>query len=80
MWEPRHLTALWASTACYSNTFTPLFFLPFYRDNFTYIKSEEIVHDREMYTAFWVAKCRGSSKTTTNVSEKYIASSFRVQE
>jgi hypothetical protein len=22
MWEPQHLTALWASTACYRDTFT----------------------------------------------------------
>jgi hypothetical protein len=27
MWEPRRLTNLWASTACYKDSFT---FLPFY--------------------------------------------------
>jgi hypothetical protein len=26
MWEPQHLTALWASTACYRETFTYFYF------------------------------------------------------
>jgi hypothetical protein len=26
MWEPQHLTALWASSACYRDTFTLLYF------------------------------------------------------
>jgi hypothetical protein len=28
MWEPRPLTALWAFTACYRDSFTFFFFLP----------------------------------------------------
>jgi hypothetical protein len=31
MWEPRRLTTLWASTACYRDSVTS--FLPFYYDN-----------------------------------------------
>jgi hypothetical protein len=31
MWEPRRLTTVWASTACYRDSFT--FLLPFYLDS-----------------------------------------------
>jgi hypothetical protein len=31
MWEPRRLTTVWASTACYRDSFTS-FFLPLYTD------------------------------------------------
>jgi hypothetical protein len=33
MWEPRHLTTLWASTACYRDSFTflPILNIPFER-------------------------------------------------
>jgi hypothetical protein len=33
MWEPQHLTTLWASTACYRDTFTFLLF------TFTYLNA-----------------------------------------
>jgi hypothetical protein len=30
MWEPQHLKTLWASTACYKDTFTLLYFTLLY--------------------------------------------------
>jgi hypothetical protein len=37
MWAPRHLTTLWAFTACYSDSFT--FFLPLPRQRGSYIRT-----------------------------------------
>jgi hypothetical protein len=41
MWEPRHLTTLWASTACYRDSFTSFFiFLLFIADHGFFLGKE----------------------------------------
>jgi hypothetical protein len=47
MWEPRRLTTLWASTACYRDSFT-FFFLPLYL-RFRKVNSKCIKHDAQYF-------------------------------
>jgi hypothetical protein len=78
MWEPRRLTTLWASTACYRDSFTlPYLTLPYNRITPTSNKMELVrqfcadaqyqidlksVHRFQSYNTLWDREARGKSR------------------
>jgi hypothetical protein len=81
MWEPRRLTTLWASTACYRDSFTFFFarenFTSFFftRYNFTfYLYLQPKIKDANCHNSLWLSKSRALNP---NVNDDGIFSNTR---